>query len=101
MVPGAIGSGGAVISWLFLYSSPDWLASVFTLVFFPKFALGTESCKFVNIYMWGDYDWEPTIGFSAAFMKSALTSSISTSRPVVGSVTVFLVPETPADRLDL
>lgn len=29
VVPSATGSGGAVTSWLYLYSSPDWEASVF------------------------------------------------------------------------
>jgi hypothetical protein len=59
VVPGATGSGGAVMSWLCRYSSPDWVASVFTVyagqyilsvtgswpgllaVSFPMFAFGT------------------------------------------------------------
>lgn len=30
VLPGTVGSGGAVISWFFLYSSMDWDASVLT-----------------------------------------------------------------------
>src|ERR1700753_254610 len=78
-------------------------------VFFTKLVcLGFGSCLFVHIgvrygELWthqnraNKADHALTLGSSTAFMKSLLTSSISTSFPVVGSVTAFLVPFIPID----
>lgn len=41
--PGASGSGGAVMSWLWPYSGLDCEASVLIVASLPRFALGTDS----------------------------------------------------------
>jgi len=43
VLPGSTGSGGAVMSWFFLYSSPDCVDSVLAVVSLSRFAFGTES----------------------------------------------------------
>lgn len=127
VLPSAIGSGGAVTSWLCLYSENGCEESVLTVfksqlvavsnpseeveygseskkgtkvpcidqltAGLPRFALGTVSYTPGSAYIPWIISPIPTLGSSEAFINSLLTSSITTSWPVVGSVTVFRVPD--------